>query len=109
MNDLDKEKEAIVSVWDRLYKKLKTIDEQSQKFEQKQTTVGIKEAMLAILYEEILHFLLTKLLNKLKNLQKQNLLSKTIINYLRNLIKENRTYIDSKKQIYLMPKVKKNY
>lgn len=65
--------------------------------------------MLAILYEEILHFLLTKLLNKLKDLQKQNLLSKTIINYLRNLIKENRTYIDSKKQIYLMPKVKKNY
>ena len=46
MNDLDKEKEAIVSVWDSLYKKLKTIDEQSQKFEQKQTTVGIKEAML---------------------------------------------------------------
>lgn len=45
MNDLDKEKEAIVSVWGSLYKKLKTIDEQSQKFEQKQTTVGIKEAM----------------------------------------------------------------
>lgn len=65
--------------------------------------------LLAILYEELLQVLLSKLMIKLKDLQKRTLLPKTIINYLRNFIKDNRTYIDNKKQIYLMPKVKKNY
>ena len=46
MHDLDNEKEAIVNMWDDLYKKLKTVDEKAQKFEQEQTTYGIREAVL---------------------------------------------------------------
>ena len=65
--------------------------------------------LLAVLYEELLQVLLSKLMIKLKDLQKRTLLPKTIVNYLRNFIKDNRAYIDNKKQIYLMPKVKKNY
>lgn len=65
--------------------------------------------LLAVLYEEILQVLLNKLLIKLNNLYKENLLPKTMINYLRNFLKDNRTYINKKKSIYLMPKVGKNY
>lgn len=65
--------------------------------------------LLAVLYEEILQILLEKLVVKLTNLYKQGVLSKTIINFLRNFLKDNRTYISRKRSIYLMQKVKKMY
>lgn len=64
---------------------------------------------LAILYDELLHILLKKLLNKFVDMYKNEKISKTIVNFLRNFIKDNSDYIEKKKMIYLMPKVPKNY
>ncbi|WP_162146967.1 hypothetical protein [Acholeplasma granularum] len=64
---------------------------------------------LAVLYEEILQVLLETLLNKLKELYRMKLIPKKIVNYLRNFINENKDNIKNKGQVYLMPKIKKDY
>lgn len=65
--------------------------------------------LLAYLYDELLQVLLTKLHKRLQILYIENKIEKTMINFLRNFINENKDFIARKKQIYLMPKVKKNY
>jgi len=65
--------------------------------------------LLAVLYEEILQVLLETLLNKLKELYRMKLIPKKIVNNLRNFINENKDNIKNKGQVYLMPKIKKDY
>lgn len=65
--------------------------------------------VIAYLYDELVQLLLKKLLCNLKELHKNKKIDKSILNWLRNFIKDNEKYVLEKRELYLMPKVQKTF